>query len=141
MRLGFLRRKNTELPLFNGRRSSTCSSSPHRNVPSRRHVLIGLAVVAIVILLYNSTSSSEPKVRGFLLPLTHCRERTRKHGSTCTIMPEKTYSTTVFSLSNPLPLSAPVSTQIVHSGPKARVVTPPWEWTKTPAWTITTISR
>lgn len=124
MRLGFLRRKNTDLPLFNGRRNGTRSSSPHRNAPSRRHIFIGLLIVAIVILLYNSTSSSEPKVRDFLLPLILCRERSQRHDSTCTTMPEKTYLTTVFSSSNPSLPYVPISTRIVHSGPKAQAVMP-----------------
>ena len=62
MRIGFLRRKNTDLPLFNGRRNGTRPSSPHRNIPSRKHVLLGLAIVATVLLLFNATSSSESKV-------------------------------------------------------------------------------
>jgi len=62
MRLGFLRRKNTDLPLFNGRRNGSRSPSPQRKVISRKYICIGIFVLILLILLLKPSGSSSSKV-------------------------------------------------------------------------------
>lgn len=131
MRLGFLRRKNTDLPLFNGRRNGTRSSSPQRKVPSRKHLIIGLIVFVVLLLIFRPTSSSQPKVSTSIYKLIS-REKNPRLGMIDTIMHAKTSSTIDYFSLNPSPQYVQISTKTIHSGNNQRLAICHWEWMKMP---------
>ena len=134
MRISFVRRKNSDLPLYNGRRSPSRPSSPHRKVITRKHILIGLFILLLIV-LFRPTAGSQKKVASPLSELLSAqglfhRERSPKTASTAISMLARTYSIPVSSSLSRWPAFVPVSIKTVPTCYNQEHDTQHWQWNR-----------
>ena len=132
MRLGFLRQNNTDLPLFNSRRSGSRSPSPHRKPLLKKHVFIGLLVLLALILLFRPSGSS--KIQVFPLRdiyLNFDRRESRILDLINTSRLGRIYSMIVCIISSQWLPYVPTWTQTTHFGRSQHGGTLHWGWIRT----------